>query len=361
MKMDMETAILLFVASITPVITPEVLKLIAGIDEFKGLWRALKTLSPDTLSELRQTATIESVGSSTRIEGAKLTDRQVATLLANLKIESFRSRDEEEVAGYATAMNLVFDAWDAMALTENHIRQLHRVLLQFSSKDERHRGEYKTNTNHVAAFDADGKQIGIVFETATPFDTPFEMEKLVRWADDAQREGVLHPLLIVGVFVVWFLAIHPFQDGNGRLSRVLTTLLLLRFGYAYVPYSSLESIIEENKSGYYTALRQTQLTLKTENPAWEPWLLFFLRCLTRQKERLARRIEAQENLMSDLSSLAASIVNLLATEGKVSVARVVEALKANRNTAKAALKTLTKRGLIAQCGKGRGVYYTLRQ
>lgn len=266
--MDIETAILLFVASITPVITPEVLKLIAGIDEFKGLWRALKTLSPDTLSELRQTATIESVGSSTRIEGAKLTDRQVATLLANLKIESFRNRDEEEVAGYATAMNLVFDAWDAMALTENHIRQLHRVLLQFSSKDERHRGEYKTNTNHVAAFDADGKQIGIVFETATPFDTPFEMEKLVRWVDDAQREGVLHPLLIVGVFVVWFLAIHPFQDGNGRLSRVLTTLLLLRFGYAYVPYSSLESIIEENKNGYYTALRQTQLTLKTETPAW---------------------------------------------------------------------------------------------
>ena len=184
------------------------------------------------------------------------------------------------------------------------------------------------------------------------------MEKLVRWFETAQRDGELHPLLIAVVFIVWFLAVHPFQDGNGRLSRVLTTLLMLRFGYAYVPYSSLESIIEESKSGYYAALR-TQQTLKSAVLDWEPWLVFFLRCLVRQKERLARKIHAETKLLADLSALAAGIVNLLEAETNVSVARVVDALGANRNTAKAALQTLVKRGLIAQRGKGRGAHCTL--
>ena len=345
--------------TIDPTITHEILKLVAEIDEFKGRWRALKTLSPETLGRLRRTATIESVGSSTRIEGSKLSDREVGALLANLKVESFHSRDEEEVAGYADVMNLVFDSWDCIPVTENHIRQLHRELLKYSGKDERHRGDYKTNPNHVAAFGAGGKQIGIVFETATPFETPLQMEKLLRWLDQGQREGTLHPLLVVGVFIVWFLAIHPFQDGNGRLSRVLTTLLLLRFGYAYVPYSSLESIVEESKAGYYVALRKTQQTLKSKKPDWEPWLLFFLRCLLRQKERLAKRIEAEQGTLAGLSALAVDIVNLLAENNSVTVASIVAATGANRNTVKAALQGLVKRGLIAQRGQGRGVHYTL--
>jgi Fic family protein len=354
-KMDIEAGM----TTINPTVTNEILKLVAEIDEFKGQWRALKTLSPETLSLLRRTATIESVGSSTRIEGAKLSDREVAALLSNLKVESFRSRDEEEVAGYADVMNLIFDSWDAIPVTENHIRQLHRRLLQYSGKDERHRGEYKTNPNHVAAFDANGKQLGIVFETATPFETPLEMEKLLRWLDQAQREGSLHPLLVIGGFIVWFLAIHPFQDGNGRLSRVLTTLLLLRFGYAYAPYSSLESIIEENKSGYYAALRKTQQTLKSKKPDWEPWSVFFLRCLLRQKERLAKRIEADQGSLAGLSMLAVDIVNLLAETNSVTVASIVATTGANRNTVKAALQGLVKRGLIARRGQGRGVHYTL--
>lgn len=346
-------------SAIDPIITKEILKLVAEIDEFKGRWRALKTLSPETLSQLRRTATIESVGSSTRIEGAKLSDREVAALLSNLKTESFRSRDEEEVAGYAEVMNLVFDSWDAIPVTENHVRQLHRQLLHYSRKDERHRGEYKTNPNHVAAFDPHGKQIGIVFETATPFETGLEMERLLRWLDQEQREVNLHPLLVVGIFVVWFLAIHPFQDGNGRLSRILTTLLLLRFGYAYVPYSSLESIVEESKAGYYAALRKTQQTLKSARPDWEPWLVFFLRCLLRQKERLAKRIDADQGRLTGLSGLAVEIVNLLAEKNTVTVASIVKGIGANRNTVKAALQGLVRSGLIARRGQGRGAHYTL--
>lgn len=162
-------------------ITPEILSLIARIDEFKGAWRALGTLAPERLSALRRVATIESIGSSTRIEGSKLTDREVERLLSNLAIQSFDTRDEQEVAGYAELMDLVFSSWQDIQFNENHIKQLHQILLRHSEKDARHRGQYKSNSNSVAAFDESGTQIGIVFETATPFDTPRLMGELASW------------------------------------------------------------------------------------------------------------------------------------------------------------------------------------
>ncbi len=229
-------------------ITPEVLTLIARIDEFKGAWRALGTLTPDRLSALRRVATIESIGSSTRIEGSKLSDREVEKLLSNLENTSFETRDEQEVAGYAELMDLVFSSWQDIPCNENHIKQLHQILVRHSEKDERHRGQYKTNTNSVAAFDEDGNQIRIVFETAMPFDTPRRMAELVSRVAQERDKRVLHPLLIISIFVVVFLEIHPCQDGNGRLGRVLTTMLLMQAGYTYVPYSSLESVIEQNRN-----------------------------------------------------------------------------------------------------------------
>jgi Fic family protein len=257
-------------------VTHEALKLVAEVDEFKGRWEALHTLSPERLRALRLVATIESIGSSTRIEGVKLSDREVEALLSNLEQYAFKSRDEEEVAGYAEAMDFIFQSWQDLSLTENYIKQLHAVLLKFSKRDEHHRGEYKKQPNNVVAYDGEGREIGVIFETTPPFQTPWEMEELVRWTNQALDERAVHSLLAIAAFVVRFLAIHPFQDGNGRLSRILTTLLLLRSGYAYVPYASLESVIEENKDLYYAALRRTQRTLKDERPDWEPWLLFGL-------------------------------------------------------------------------------------
>ncbi len=203
-------------------ITPEILGLVARVDEFKGAWRALGTLAPERLSALRRVATIESIGSSTRIEGSKLTDRDVERLLSNLAIKKFETRDEQEVAGYAELMDLIFRAWEEIPFNENHVKQFHQILLQYSQKDAWHRGGYKTHSNSVAAFDEYGAQIGVVFETATPFDTPRLMTELLAWVDDERDNAVLHPLLIVAIFVVVFLEIHPFQDGNGRLSRVLS-------------------------------------------------------------------------------------------------------------------------------------------
>lgn len=334
------------------------LSLVAEIDEFKGAWRALGTLAPERLSALRRVATIESVGSSTRIEGSRLSDREVEQLLANLEIKAFASRDEQEVAGYADVMETVFASWSEITVTENHIKQLHRDLLRYSDKDQRHRGEYKTSSNSVAAFDADGKQIGVVFETASPFETPRLMTELVAWLDQTQQ-GELHPLIAIGIFVVAFLAIHPFQDGNGRLSRVLTTLLLLRAGYAYVPYSSLESVIEQSKEGYYLALRRTQETLRGEAPDWVPWLTYFLSALQRQMRRLREKVERERLLLAALPELAARILDHARDHGRITIADAVTLTGASRNTLKEHFKSLREQGLLVLHGQGRGAWYSL--
>jgi Fic family protein len=343
-------------------VSHELLQLIAEIDEFKGKWEALKNLPAERLHRLRKVATIESVGSSTRIEGAKLSDAQVETLLSNLSKTSFKSRDEQEVAGYAETMDLVFQAHEDMSLTENHIRQLHQTLLRHSNKDERHRGDYKKLPNHVVAFDAKGKEIAVIFETSTPFNTPREMEELVKWTNKAIGEKSLHPLLIVAVFNVVFLAIHPFQDGNGRLSRILTTLMLLRAGYSYVPYASLESVIEDNKDLYYKALRRTQMTLKKGKPDWEPWLGFFMRCLKKQKNNLAAKMEKEEAEGGKdvaLPTLSVQILGLLKKHDRLTIAEIVEQTEANQNTIKVRLRELVESDRIQRYGKGRATWYEM--
>ena len=343
----------------TILITPEILRLIAEIDEFKGAWRALGTLAPERLLALRRVATIESIGSSTRIEGSKLSDRDVERLLASLEIKSFATRDEQEVAGYAEVMDLIFQASDEITISENHIRQLHRDLLVHSEKDAWHRGTYKTASNSVAAFDEDGKQIGIVFETATPFDTPRLMGELVGWLAVERDERRLHPLLMIAVFTVVFLEIHPFQDGNGRLSRVLTTLLLLQAGYAYVPYSSLESVIEQSKEAYYLALRQTQGTIRSDAPDWQPWLNFFLRALQQQMKRLAGKVERERLVLPSLPELSLRILDHAREHGRVSAGDIIQLTGTSRNTLKQQFRQLVEKGHLIRQGGGRSTWYTL--
>ncbi len=341
-------------------ISPAILGLVAEIDEFKGAWRALGKLAPDRLSALRRVATIESIGSSTRIEGSKLTDQEVERLLSGLQIKTFATRDEQEVAGYAEVMELVFSAWQDIRLTENHLRQLHRDLLAYSEKDAWHRGSYKTSANSVAAFDEHGKQVGVVFETATPFDTPRLMAELVAWLNVERAAARFHPLLLIGVGVVVFLEIHPFQDGNGRLSWVLTTLLLLQAGYAYVAYSSLESVIESSKEAYYLALRQTQATIRSDAPNWQPWLIFFLRALAEQVRRLNRKIEREKLVLAVLPELSLRIVEFAREHGRITMADAIRLTGGSRNTLKAHFRGLVARGQLTLHGNGRGVWYGLQ-
>jgi Fic family protein len=340
-------------------ITPEILALIAELDEFKGAWRAVGALAPERLKALRRVATIESVGSSTRIEGSRLSDREVERLLANLSISSFATRDEQEVAGYAAAMEMIFESWQNIPLTGNHIKQLHRDLLRYSDKDERHRGEYKKLPNNVVAFNERGEQLGVVFETASPFEAPGRMAELVAWFTEAQELGRMHPLLRIAVFVVVFLEIHPFQDGNGRLSRVLTTLLLLQAGYAYVAYSSLESVIESNKEGYYLALRQTQGTIRNESPDWTPWIMFFLQALARQKRRLAAKAELEKLTLASMPELSAQIVEQARDHGRVTMGAMLLLTGVSRNTLKEHFRRLVSQGILQRHGLGKGAWYSL--
>ena len=280
-------------------------------------------------------------------------------MLAHLDVQSFATRDEQEVAGYADTIETVFANWRAIDLTENHVKQLHLELLKYSEKDTRHRGEYKTLPNHVEAFDPNGRSLGIVFETTTPFETPFRMGELIDGTRSALNHGELHPLLIIGIFVATFLAIHPFQDGNGRLSRILTTLLLLRAGYAYVPYGSLESVIEQSKDAYYLALRKTQGTLGTKAPDWEPWLVFFLTTLCEQKNRLRQRIDQERLIVGDLPELSVRILDIARDRGRVSVADAVRVTRASRNTIKGHIQALVEAGHLRRHGAGRGTWYSL--
>lgn len=340
-------------------ISHEILGRVAELDEFKGMWTAIGRIAPDRLSSLRRVATIESIGSSTRIEGAAMSDRDVEQLLANLDVRHFGSRDEQEVAGYSAVMETVFENSDAIDLTENHIRQLHRDLLHFAEKDTRHRGSYKTLPNHVEAHGPDGEHLGTVFATAAPFDTPRLMSELVGWTRDELANGSLHPLLVIGMFVVVFLEIHPFQDGNGRLSRVLTTLLLLRAGYSYVPYCSLESVVEANKEAYYRALRRTQLTIRSEKPDWAPWLLFFLDALRQQMVRLEKKLEQERLLLGRLPELSVQLLELCRDRGRINVADAVTFTGVSRNTIKDHLSRLLKAGHLSRHGAGRGTWYSL--
>jgi Fic family protein len=340
-------------------ITPEILNLIAELDEFKGAWQALGTLAPERLSALRRVASIESIGSSTRIEGSKLSDREVERLLSNLEIKSFATRDEQEVAGYAKTMELVFLSCAEITLTENHVKQLHRDLLRYPEKDAHHSGKYRTQPNDVAAFDETGKQVGIVFETAAQFDTPRRMSELLAWTSDAFSSRQLHPLLVTAIFTVVLLEIHPFQDGNGRLSRILTTLLLLRAGYSYVPYSSLESVIERSKEGYHLSLRQTQVTIRTNAPNWHPWVLFFLRALQQQMKRLAKKVEREKIVLAALPELSMRIIEHASEHGRVTISDIVKLTGTSRNTLKQHFRQLVAQRHLALHGSGRGAWYAL--
>jgi len=186
------------------------------------------------------------------------------------------------------------------------------------------------------------------------------MRELVDWFNRSVEEESHHPLILIGVFVFVFLAIHPFKDGNGRLSRALTTLLLLRAGYSYVPYSSMESVIEQNKDSYYLALRRTQQTIRREEQDWEPWMVFFLKTMAKQKDNLAVKVKEEQALRASLPALSRQILELAKTRGEITVKEIEDATGANRNTIKTHVKKLSDQHYLIQAGKGRGARYAMK-
>lgn len=337
-------------------LTQEILSKITQIDELKGHWKGGLTISPQILRRLKKSVIITSTGASTRIEGAKMTDEEIERFLKALKSNPPENRDEEEVAGYADLLGRVFDNWQHMKLSESLILSFHEILLHYSKKDGQHKGKYKTKENLVVARNSKGEEMTI-FEPTAPWLTKKEMDDVLYWTNEAISEKKLHPLLVAANFVFEFLAIHPFSDGNGRLSRALTNLLILRAGYEYAPYVSLEEVIEERKDEYYTALRQTQKYHKTEHEDIGAWLSFFLDMLLVQA-RKAKEIMEHDDPTTLLSTRQLEVYALFENDVLAVLDIKAKLPHVPEVTIKQALTRLVSLRLIERIGLGRSTRYT---
>ncbi len=339
------------------ILTQDILAKIAKIDEFKGLWQGSVRLSPQILGRLKKWVIITSTGASTRIEGAKMTDEEIERFLRGLKAKLPASRDEQEVAGYADLIGRIFDNWRTIQLSENWILQFHSILLHFSDKDQAHKGRYKSAPNTVVMTNEHGERI-ILFDPTPPYLVKPEMEAILSWTNKQFETGEVHPLLVIANFIFEFLAIHPFKDGNGRMSRALTNLLLLKTGYSYIPYVSLDEIIEKTKADYYLALRATQKNHKTDHQDITPWLNYFLEALLEQIKR-AKKIMEEDQPEKLLSEKQLEIYRLFDKNEILSVADIEKLLKGEmpQSTIKQALSRLVKSKLLERIGQARSSRY----
>jgi Fic family protein len=337
-------------------IDPRILEKISEIDKIKSHWSAGVRLDPQILAGLKKSVLITSTGASTRIEGAKLSDEDVERMMRGISIQKFSNRDGQEVKGYHELLSNVFENWQSIPFSESTIKFFHRELLKYAEKDELHRGNCKHKENKVAMISPVGGDMRILFDTTSPYLVAKEMQELVEWTQEALIDKKLHPLLVIGNFVVEFLKIHPFEDGNGRLSRVLTNLLLLQNGYLYMPYVSHEKLIEDNKPEYYVALRQSQKTFGMENENLSPWLNFFLMIVFDQSKRAAVLISKEE--IDKLLSRQQQIVwKHLESVNEATPLEISKATGVPRPTVSQAITKLLKLKRVERVGVGRATRY----
>lgn len=329
---------------------------IAQIDELKGQWISGAKLSPQVLGRLKKSVLITSTGASTRIEGAKLSDEDIEKLMRGISIKKFPDRDKGEVKGYYELLKTIFENWKHLRISENSIKGFHKELLKHVEKDRHHLGEYKKLENKVGMYNTSGKMIAVVFETTPPYLTAKEMEELVFWTNQSIEEKKHHPLLVISNFIVEFLKIHPFQDGNGRLSRILTNLLLLQAGYEYMPYVSHEKLVEDNKSEYYVALRRSQKSFKTSNEDIIPWLTFFLDIFLKQSQ-MAVSLLSKENIEKLLSPKQLAVWNYLQNVAEAAPLEISRKAGVARPTVNQALEKLLRLKKIERIGLGRTTRY----
>jgi Fic family protein len=329
---------------------------ITQIDELKGQWTAGARLGPQVLGRLKKSVLVTSTGASTRIEGARLSDEDVEKLMRGIDLQKFADRDKQEVMGYYELLEKVFESWRHIRFSESTIKHFHKELLKYVEKDKLHRGEYKKGENKVEMIDETGRSVGMLFDTTPAYLTPKEMQELVEWTQEALGKKKHHPLLIIGNFLVEFLQIHPFQDGNGRLSRILTNLLLLQEGYLYMPYVSHEKMIEDNKPDYYMALRKSQKTLKSRNEDITPWLAYFFEIIFIQS-RLAVALLSQEQIEKLLSPKQLAVWSYLQSVREATPLQISQQAQVARPTVNQALEKLLRLNKIERLGMGRSTRY----
>jgi len=338
----------------------DIYKIIDEIDLLKSKWVSGAKLDPQVLGKLKKSVLVTSTGASTRIEGSELSDEDVERVMRGLSIQKFKNRDKQEVQGYFEILTNVFEAFKSIPFSENTIKFFHRELLKYAEKDTAHRGNYKSTDNKVAMVNSDGEPTQILFNTTSSWLTPKEMQELVEWTQNAFLEKKFHPLVIIGNFIVEFLLIHPFIDGNGRLSRVLSNLLLLQHGYEYMPYISQEKLIEDNKPEYYVTLRQSQKTFRTDTEKIVPWLSFFFKIILEQSKRAIQLLseEEVEKLLSPQQQIVWNFI--LESDAEVAPMEIFKNTNIPRPTINQALVKLLRLKWIEQIGLGRATRYKKR-
>lgn len=339
-------------------LTPAILSDVAKIDELKGRWIAGAQLNPVVLNRLKQSVLITSTGASTRIEGARLSDEEVEKLMRGISIEKFSDRDKQEVLGYFELLQNIFNSWQTVSFNESVVKHFHSELLKYVEKDVLHRGEYKKNENKILMVNAAGESVGVLFDTTPAYLTPIAMRDLIEWTQKSLKEKTYHPLLTIGNFLVEFLNIHPFQDGNGRLSRILTNLLLLKAGYLYMPYVSHEKLIEDNKPEYYLALRTSQKTFKANRGNITAWLSFFLKIILKQSGIAVGLLSAQQ-VEKILSKNQLAAWQYLQKVGEASPLDIAKNAEVARPTVNQVLNKLLKLKLVKRIGLGRSTRYQI--
>jgi len=331
---------------------PHIVALLAEIDGIRGEFKSGLRMTPQAIINLKRSTLVTSAGASTRIEGAKLTDEEVQKIMQGLAVSKFADRDSQEVQGYLETLQNVFDSYKTLPLREGTVLSLHKELLKYSTKDEAQRGAYKKKENTVGVLGPDGKVARIMFETTPAYLTPKQMQELVDWTVDAFEKNRFHPLLIIANFIVEFLKIHPFEDGNGRLSRVLTNLLLLRAGYQFVQYVSHEQLVEKRKDEYYIALRKSQETFTTDHDTIAPWLNFFLAVVKEQATKALVYLE-EEKVEDTLSPKQYEVWKFISRVGEASPSDVVKGTGILMPTVRQGLDRLIKLGKVKRIGRGR--------
>jgi Fic family protein len=331
----------------------KLINLISEIDRFDANWTAIERKEMQSLKELKSIATVRSVGASNRIEGNKMSDEEVEVLLHNMDINKLSDRDSQEVVGYFEVLDLISESYDEISVTENHIKSLHNSLMKYSDKDKWHKGDYKQHSNAVEASFPDGTRQIIFQTTEAGFATEEAIRQLLNWYNS---EAEVHTLIKVASFVYDFLSVHPFQDGNGRLSRLISTLLLLKNGYKWIQYVSFEHEIESRKSEYYQVLRSCQAQRPNEDITI--WVQFFLNCLSNIQSQLMMKLK-KSGLETQLSPKQNLIFSIIQNRPNIQSGEIAEKLAIPSPTVKRILSELLKKGIIEKQGSGRNVSYTI--
>ena len=328
--------------------------LISQIDRFDASWTSIEKKEGQTLKQLKSIATVRSVGASTRIEGSKMSNEEVEVLLKEIDITKIEDRDSQEVVGYFETLDLISELYNDIKINESGLKNLNNILLKYSKKDEWHKGDYKQHSNAVEAKLPDGTRQIIFKTTEAGFPTQDAIRLLIDWY---KNDNETHPLVKCALFVYDFVSIHPFQDGNGRLSRLISTLLLLKNGYKWIQYVSFEHEIESRKKEYYRVLRNCQAQRPNENAT--EWVDFFFDALRNIQEQLMRKLEFK-GVETKLSPREKSILTFIGNNAGCKSGEVSKKLGIPSPTVKRILPELIEKNLIERHGTGPGTNYSLK-